>query len=67
LLWTAVRSLEERSLLIGKLADNARIRGHDGVAALFQDRAAMLDREAQVVRDLISRGRALEPIGHGGT
>jgi two-component system chemotaxis response regulator CheB len=63
-LWTAVRSLEERSLLISKLAENARARGHDGVAALFHDRAVTLDREAQVVRDLLSRGRALEPIGH---
>ena len=65
-LWTAVRNLEERSLLISKLAENARARGHDTVAALFHDRAVTLDREAQIVRDLISSGRALEPIGHNG-
>jgi two-component system chemotaxis response regulator CheB len=63
---TAVRSLEERALLINKLAENARARGHEGAAALFEDRAAALDRDVQMLRQLISRGRALEPIGHDG-
>jgi len=63
-LWTAVRSLEERSILIGKLAENARARGHDGVAALFDDRSMALSRDVEMLRDLIGRGRALEPVGH---
>jgi hypothetical protein len=52
--------------LINKLAGNARARGHEGVTALFEDRAAALDRDVRMVRELISRGRALEPIRHDG-
>lgn len=66
-LWTAVRSLEERSMLLDKLAENARARGHDGVAALFDDRAAPLARDVRILRELIARGRALEPTGLEGT
>jgi two-component system chemotaxis response regulator CheB len=66
-LWTAVRSLEERGILIGKLAERARARGHDGVAAMFDDRSRALNRDAEMLRDLIGRGRALEPVGHDST
>ncbi len=66
-LWSAVRSLEERAILIGKLAENARARGHDGVAALFDDRSMALNRDVEMLRDLIGRGRALEPVGHDGS
>jgi two-component system chemotaxis response regulator CheB len=65
-LWIAVRSLEERSMLLDKLAENARVRGHDGVAALFGDRSLALARDVRLLRDLIARGRALEPVGHQG-
>jgi two-component system chemotaxis response regulator CheB len=65
-LWTAVRSLEERAILIGKLAENARGRGHDGVAGLFNDRSLALGRDVEMLRDLIGRGRALEPVGQDG-
>lgn len=66
-LWTAVRSLEERSMLLDKLAENARARGHDGVAALFDDRSVALARDVRLLRELIARGRALEPTGLEGT
>ena len=66
-LWTAVRSLEERSLLLDKLAESARARGHDGVAALFDDRSVALTRDVRMLRELIARGRALEPAGHEGS
>jgi two-component system chemotaxis response regulator CheB len=62
-LWVAVRSLEERSLLLDKLAEAARGRGHDVVAMLFNDRSVALSREVRVLRDLIARGRVLEPAG----
>ncbi len=62
-LWMAVRSLEERSLLLDKLAEGARGRGHDGVAMLFNDRSVALSQEVRVLRDLIARGRVLEPAG----
>ena len=64
-LWTAVRSLEERSILIGKLAENARAHGHDGIAALFDDRSMAFSHDVQMLRALIGRGRALEPVGDG--
>jgi two-component system chemotaxis response regulator CheB len=61
-LWTAVRQLEERTLLIRKLAAAALERGHDGVATMFDDRSASLEREIAVLRELIVNGRALEPL-----
>jgi len=61
-LWTAVRQLEERALLMRKLAASARERGHDAVATTFEDRSMALAHEANVLRELIGAGRALEPI-----
>lgn len=61
-LWTAVRQLEERALLVRKLASAARARRHDGVAAMFEDRETALIRELGVLRELIGSGRALEPL-----
>ena len=61
-LWTAVRQLEERSVLIRKLAASARVRGHNGVATTFDDRSVALAREVAVLRELIAAGRALEPF-----
>jgi two-component system chemotaxis response regulator CheB len=66
-LWTAVRSLEERSILIAKLAENARAHGHDGIAALFDDRSMAFSHDVQMLRALIGRGRALEPVGDDGS
>jgi two-component system chemotaxis response regulator CheB len=63
-LWTAVRHLEERALLMRKLANVARERDHEGVAAMFEDRAVALQRECEALREQIEGGRALEPIGH---
>lgn len=61
-LWTAVRQLEERALLVRKLATAARERRHEGVAALFEDRETALIREVGILRELIASGRALEPL-----
>jgi two-component system chemotaxis response regulator CheB len=63
-LLTAIGCLEERSILVGKLAENARARGHDGVAAMFDDRLMSLNRDVRVLRDLIGRARAVESVGH---
>ena len=62
-LWTAVRSLEERCMLLNKLAESARSRGHDEIAARFLDRSGALERDVQTLRDLVAQGRALEPVG----
>jgi two-component system chemotaxis response regulator CheB len=61
-LWTAVRHLEERGVLTRKLAAAAVARGHEGVAAMFEDRSAALRQECDILRQLIENGRALEPI-----
>jgi two-component system chemotaxis response regulator CheB len=61
-LWTAVRQLEERALLIRKLAAAARERGHEAIATTFDDRSLALANEVGVLRELIGAGRALEPI-----
>jgi two-component system chemotaxis response regulator CheB len=61
-LWTAVRSLEERAVLMRKLADSARGRGRDPIAAVFEDRSRALLRDVQMLRAQIARGRALEPV-----
>ena len=61
-LWTAVRQLEERALLIRKMAAAAREREHDAIATMFEDRAIALSREVAVLRELIEAGRALEPL-----
>jgi two-component system chemotaxis response regulator CheB len=60
-LWIAVRSLEERAVLVQKLANNARRRGHDTVAALFDDRVEAVNRDVQTLRAVIATGRTLEP------
>ena len=62
-LWTAVRSLEERSILLNKLAEHARRRGQDEMAARFLDRSRALDRDVRTLRNLVAQGRALEPAG----
>jgi two-component system chemotaxis response regulator CheB len=61
-LWTAVRMLEERSVLLNKLAANAGERGHESVAGLFLDRSAAIDHDVRMLRDLMARGRALDPV-----
>jgi two-component system chemotaxis response regulator CheB len=61
-LWTAVRQLEERAVLIRKMAAAARAREHDAIATIFEDRSVALSREVTVLRELIEAGRALEPI-----
>jgi two-component system chemotaxis response regulator CheB len=61
-LWTAVRQLEERVLLVRKLALAARSRRHEAVAAIFEHRELALIREVGILRELIASGRALEPL-----
>jgi two-component system chemotaxis response regulator CheB len=65
-LWAALRSLEERAALIQRLADNARRRGHAGVAALFDARSRRMDADIKVIHDVIANGQVLEPVGHDG-
>jgi two-component system chemotaxis response regulator CheB len=52
-LWAALRALEERGVIAGRLAARAGDRGHDATAARFRERAAESAERARVVRDLI--------------
>jgi two-component system, chemotaxis family, protein-glutamate methylesterase/glutaminase len=52
-LWVALRSLEERAALAGRLAEPARRRGHTITATRFQEQATEAQQAARMVRDLL--------------
>lgn len=64
--WAALRALEERVALMHKLADNARRRGNEGIAAMFEERVNPVDRDVRTLRELIVSGGTLEPVGQNG-
>jgi two-component system, chemotaxis family, protein-glutamate methylesterase/glutaminase len=66
-LWTARRALEERAALIHKLADNARRRGLDAVATIFEGRSRQMDADIRAIQEVIASGWTLEPVGHEST
>lgn len=53
-LWLAIRSLEERARLTGRLADAARERGHALSAGQFARAAAEAKRSADTLRDAVN-------------
>lgn len=53
-MWTAARSLEDRALLLDRLADRSRAAGHDNAARRFDVNAATARREAQAIRSAIA-------------
>jgi two-component system chemotaxis response regulator CheB len=63
-LWTALRALEERGALLNKIADYARRRGHDTVAAMFVQKSQQLEDDVKALHEVVTNGRALDPIGH---
>ncbi len=54
-LWTALRALEERAQLSGRVAETAHGRGNDVVADRFMSQARQALDEASVIRDLLYR------------
>jgi two-component system chemotaxis response regulator CheB len=63
-LWLAIRSLEERARLTGRLADAARERGHLLSASQFSEAAEEAKRSADALRDAVNGmtvGVATEP------
>jgi two-component system chemotaxis response regulator CheB len=62
-LWSALKALEERVALTRKLASEARRRGHDAVAAMFEDRARTVDHDVQAIHSLIVNSETLDPVG----
>src|SRR5262245_28467433 len=62
-LWSALKALEERTALMRKLADQARRRGHEAVAAMFDDRSRTVDNDVRAIHKLILSSETLEPVG----
>ncbi len=62
-LWTALRTLEERAALAHKLAERGRERGHSWVEKAFTQRAREAEKEAEQIRALLRvRGGAIHNI-----
>jgi hypothetical protein len=55
-MWTAVRVLEDRVVLLAGLADRARTAGHARSARVFDAQAREAARRSHVVRGAIDRG-----------
>jgi two-component system chemotaxis response regulator CheB len=53
-MWTAARLLEDRSMLLTRLADRSRAAGNEHSAAAFAASAASADREADAIREAIA-------------
>jgi two-component system, chemotaxis family, protein-glutamate methylesterase/glutaminase len=52
-LWSAVRSLEEREMLLRRLAQNARRQKHDLTAAEFEKRCREIAPAAKIIRSIL--------------
>ena len=52
-LWTAVRALEEKQILITRLGEQAQREGRDRSASVFLERAEGLQRQADGLRSLV--------------
>lgn len=58
-LWTATRALEERAMLVRRLASRARERGHTRALERFQAQAEEAEAGAAVVRGVLLNGDLL--------
>ncbi len=57
-LWTAVNTLEESALMAARLAQEARGRRHDRVAARFDERTREMQRRAELIRQVLVSGHS---------
>ena len=58
-LWTAVRALEERASLLGRLSTQAAQRDSRLTASRFQKQAGEAERQADVIRQVLLQGKAI--------
>ena len=49
-----------------KLADQARRRGHNLVAEMFEERSRAVESDVRAIHDVIVNGAKLEPVGQEG-
>ncbi len=61
-LWTAVRALEERVMLLRRLASRSREHGHGVVADKFERRAASAEHHSLVIRSSLLEHPASEQV-----
>jgi two-component system chemotaxis response regulator CheB len=54
-LWTAVKTLEETVRLSHRLADQERMRGHEWMAARFQEKEQAARERAETIRRVLTR------------
>jgi two-component system chemotaxis response regulator CheB len=62
-LFGALRALEENARLARTIAGRSRQHKHDLVAKIYEDKADDNDRNAQVIRAMLDRGRASREAG----
>ena len=60
-LWTALRALEENAALSQQLADRARKRNNMRIAERMADNAALAERRAATIREVLLRDTQQEP------
>jgi two-component system chemotaxis response regulator CheB len=65
-LWSALRALEERTALLRKLAEGARVRGHAAVAEMFQERSRIVEADVDAIHQLIVSSPTLDTVGQNG-
>jgi two-component system, chemotaxis family, protein-glutamate methylesterase/glutaminase len=65
-LWSALKALEERVALTRRLAAEARARGHEAIATMFEERSQTVDNDVRAIHELITSSETLEPVGQEG-
>jgi two-component system chemotaxis response regulator CheB len=65
-LWVAVKTLQERSDLLRKLADKSSAMGQAISASSFRDKAEESQNHAEVIRDILKRFNAAPVTAHNG-
>ena len=56
-LWSAVRALEEQTVLAKRIVERARKANHERAASLFERRAREAEENASVIRQLLLNGQ----------
>jgi two-component system, chemotaxis family, protein-glutamate methylesterase/glutaminase len=59
-LWSAVRALEEQTMLARRIVQRARKANHERAARLFEQRAGEAEENASVIRQLLLSGQKAE-------
>ena len=65
-LWAGLRALEERSALLTRIAEHAKRRGHRALAAIFEEKSQQIEDDVRTLHEVVTNGRALDPVGHDG-